>query len=422
MPYYDEDGALRTVTGQQPDGSYTTVDYGGEALDVPSAPIVEVRPGALTITWDGYDEGDEAGWPVSFAGVVVHLTTDPGTPVDDDTEIHVFPSAAGGSVTFALPENTLFAVTFQSRSTSGVLSAPSATVQATVGPFPANAALQAQVDKALEDAAAALELIDGGVFPVYTSPSPNVGIKLNDAGLIAYDSRPSSATAGQPTFILSAESGDVILRGQILAGSSITGSDFKTATTGRRVEISPTDTALPASVRFYPSFTDVSPTFPAGVAVLESGSGTTRSYGARMQSGVFTAGGGVPAVMQVRADQQGSVYETTAYVAASTVSIATNRWDVNVRGIPMPVPAKAASGRSVTVSGTGGLATLTHNADIVGDYQALVWSSGNANARMFETVSKTKDTVTVRITNLNVNPPAPLGNNATATCDYVLFA
>lgn len=135
VPVYDEAGELRTVAGRQVDGTYTTVDYGGPALEVPSVPVVEEQPGALVVTWDGYDANDEAGWESTFAGVLVHITTAPETELEAETEAHRFTSPDGGSTTFALPADTFYYVTFQSVTTSGVLSGASETVEAKVTPY-----------------------------------------------------------------------------------------------------------------------------------------------------------------------------------------------------------------------------------------------------------------------------------------------
>src|SRR5688572_22799135 len=72
---YDDDGELRAIVGIQEDGAYTITSVGGPAADVPSPPLVAQLPGGVTITWDGFDANDEAGWPTTFRRVRVHLST-----------------------------------------------------------------------------------------------------------------------------------------------------------------------------------------------------------------------------------------------------------------------------------------------------------------------------------------------------------
>ncbi len=128
---YDDDGELRSRWGVQPDGSVTRVDLGGDAPDTPSAPIIEEVPGALVITWDGWNDEDEAGWSANFAGVRVHLSTEAGFTVEDHDPVALIAEATGGTVTYALPGSTVYYVKLVAVTTAGVTSSPSAEASGT---------------------------------------------------------------------------------------------------------------------------------------------------------------------------------------------------------------------------------------------------------------------------------------------------
>lgn len=127
MPVYDEQGTLRQIIGVQADGTYTVTDHDGPTPPTPTVALVEARPGALSITWDGEtDNGDPL--PADFARVEVYLTTTPGV-VDDQPRGRIT-AVTGGAVTVAHPPGLVY-VHLVTVSTSGVASALSAPVAAT---------------------------------------------------------------------------------------------------------------------------------------------------------------------------------------------------------------------------------------------------------------------------------------------------
>lgn len=132
---YDEDDELRAVVGQLADGAYGVATFGGEVPPIPSAPLVAPTPDGVTITWDGFDAGDEQGWPENFARVRVHQSTLPGDPPDAENIIGSFESSAGGAMTIAHPSDVTTFVYFVAVTTSGLESAPSVEVEATGGQY-----------------------------------------------------------------------------------------------------------------------------------------------------------------------------------------------------------------------------------------------------------------------------------------------
>ena len=79
--------------------------------------------------------------------------------------------------------------------------------------------------------------IDGAVVTggtIQSESTSNRGIKMNSSGLTAYNS------SGAATFVLSASTGTVTMKGTLSAGSVIEGATYKSASFGNRVELGDT--------------------------------------------------------------------------------------------------------------------------------------------------------------------------------------
>lgn len=131
---YDDDDELRAIVGLQDDGTYGVTTFGGTPMPAPSVPLAAQIPGGATITWDGFDELDEQGWPGDFARVQVHQSTVPGDVPDAGNQIGSFESAQGGALTIAHPDDLATYVFFVAVSTAGVESARSVETEVTGGP------------------------------------------------------------------------------------------------------------------------------------------------------------------------------------------------------------------------------------------------------------------------------------------------
>lgn len=142
LPVYDETGQLRTIIGAQEDGTYTVLEFNGTPPPIPSPPVITQGIGAVTITWDGYDENDEIGWPADFARVEVHVSDVPGAIPTDDNQVTSFGSPVGGSTTVVLDPGQTIYVVFTAVNRSGAESPASVEVAATGGAVPTTAGPQ----------------------------------------------------------------------------------------------------------------------------------------------------------------------------------------------------------------------------------------------------------------------------------------
>lgn len=104
VPYYDDDGAVRLQIGEQEDGTFTIVENNPEPPPVPTAPVIEQRPGAVAVTWDGTFE--DANTPIDFAYAEIHAGGSPGYFADDSTQIGTFASPQGGTFLYPLEPDT----------------------------------------------------------------------------------------------------------------------------------------------------------------------------------------------------------------------------------------------------------------------------------------------------------------------------
>lgn len=138
MPVYDSAGNLRMTVGEQADGGVTVQEYGGDPLKRPGPAVVEEQPGALVVTFDGFDADDLASYAVAstFSHVGLHISTEPGFSLVDDEPALRFTNPGGETQTYALPPYTTYYLKLVAYTKSGVPSVPSLEVAATPQPLP----------------------------------------------------------------------------------------------------------------------------------------------------------------------------------------------------------------------------------------------------------------------------------------------
>lgn len=119
----DATGTVRTIIGQQADGTYTHTDRGGAAPGVPDTPVVTGTLNGLFITWDGKLGGAA---PLSdFLWAEVHLSVTSGFTPSTATLQGTLISAAVFPIT-GLAVGTTYYCKLVARNTSAVASAASA--------------------------------------------------------------------------------------------------------------------------------------------------------------------------------------------------------------------------------------------------------------------------------------------------------
>lgn len=126
----DNDGVVRQVHGQQPDGTVTTVDMNGPTPPTPADPVVVPVPGGLKVSYSGAFLGGVAR-PADVPWIEVHVDLDPDFEVENATLDAAL--SGRGSVTFATDDYVPHTIRLVARNTSGVRSAPSGAVTATPG-------------------------------------------------------------------------------------------------------------------------------------------------------------------------------------------------------------------------------------------------------------------------------------------------
>ncbi|MEU0171594.1 hypothetical protein ABZ214_40140 [Streptomyces iakyrus] len=128
---YDENGSLRAIIGQQPDGTSGVVHVNGPPPPTPTAPTLTSILGGVAATWDGtFTDVDAA--PLDFARIEVHASSEAAFEPTQDTQVGTIESPRGG--TFPIPAETPVHVRLLARNLSGTASnRPSAEV-GPVGP------------------------------------------------------------------------------------------------------------------------------------------------------------------------------------------------------------------------------------------------------------------------------------------------
>ncbi|MCK7627241.1 hypothetical protein MUU72_29800 [Streptomyces sp. RS10V-4] len=129
---FDQDGSLRAVIGQQPDGTTGINIVNGPPPPTPAPPTVNSVLGGVAAAWDG-NFVDSVAAPLDFARIEVHAAgLDSFTP-SAATLCGTLDSPRGGTLT--IPADQPLYVRLLVRNTSGAASAPSAQA-GPVGPAP----------------------------------------------------------------------------------------------------------------------------------------------------------------------------------------------------------------------------------------------------------------------------------------------
>ncbi|MGW7542136.1 hypothetical protein ACWGKQ_13585 [Streptomyces sp. NPDC054770] len=168
LDVYDEDGSLRAVIGQQPDGTTGVNIVNGPPPSQPTAPIVASVLGGITVSWDGgFTDGSTV--PLDWARLEIHASTDATYDPSPATLQATMETAQGATV--VVPCDTDVYVRTLARNTSGAASAPTVTV-GPYGPAPviADDVLDGIVttvklaDDAVTDAKVAVAAIDSAAL------------------------------------------------------------------------------------------------------------------------------------------------------------------------------------------------------------------------------------------------------------------
>ncbi|MFF2566691.1 hypothetical protein [Streptomyces sp. NPDC058084] len=122
LDVYDEDGFLRAVIGQQPDGTTAVNVVNGPPPPQPTAPVLAPAIGGVAVTWDGTFTGAVAA-PLDWARVEIHTSTEADFSPGPATLRGTLESPRGGTliVTAVAP----LYVRLLARNTSGTASAAS---------------------------------------------------------------------------------------------------------------------------------------------------------------------------------------------------------------------------------------------------------------------------------------------------------
>lgn len=125
---YDENGSLRAVIGQQPDGSSGIIAVNGPRPPIPTPPEVEPVLGGLHIAWNGsFANGESA--PLDLSRVQVHVLASETAEPDARWPTTTIEAASGAAVTVAVNHYVPMWVRLVAVNTSGIPSAASEAVQ-----------------------------------------------------------------------------------------------------------------------------------------------------------------------------------------------------------------------------------------------------------------------------------------------------
>ncbi|WP_274558037.1 hypothetical protein [Streptomyces spiramyceticus] len=126
---HDDDGGIRGVIGQQPDGTTGVVIVNGAPPPMPTAPVVEPALAGLKITWDG-EFADAMAAPLDLARVQVHLLASADVSPDVRKPAATIEAGSGASVTIARQSYDGLWVRLVALNTSGIPGAASDAVAA----------------------------------------------------------------------------------------------------------------------------------------------------------------------------------------------------------------------------------------------------------------------------------------------------
>ena len=151
----DDEGSLRTVIGEQFDGTHTVSVVTGPTPPTPTAPLLTPALGTVRTYWDGtFADGSMS--PMDFRRVTVHAAPSKDftgfDPTDQSTIIGTISTATGGEVTSALASGQEYVVQLFAWSQAGKFSQGS--MAATVTPEGVDTA---EIEAALAEQAKLLE-------------------------------------------------------------------------------------------------------------------------------------------------------------------------------------------------------------------------------------------------------------------------
>ncbi|WP_328404009.1 hypothetical protein OHS70_34270 [Streptomyces sp. NBC_00390] len=126
---HDDDGGVRGVIGQQPDGTTGVVIVNGPPPPTPTAPVVEPALAGLKVTWDGEFTDAQVG-PLDLARAQVHLLAAADAEPDVRRPTATIEAGSGASVTIARSNYDGLWVRLVAVNTSGTPGAASEAVAA----------------------------------------------------------------------------------------------------------------------------------------------------------------------------------------------------------------------------------------------------------------------------------------------------
>lgn len=208
----DNNGSLRGIVGQQPDGTTAVTIVNGPPPPAPSEPVVASVLGGVTVSWNGQFAGG-AVIPMDWSRVEVHASTTAGFTPTPATLQDTIETAQGATIVVPCQEPVW--VRLVARNTSGTASVPSGEV-GPHGPAPvvADDILDGIVTdvKLADDAVTAAKLAAGAVDTIALADGAVLADKLADAAVQVGKLADGAVTSDK----LAANS---VVAGKIAAGS-----------------------------------------------------------------------------------------------------------------------------------------------------------------------------------------------------------
>ncbi|MFH9227661.1 hypothetical protein [Streptomyces lydicus] len=293
---FDDEGSLRAVIGQQPDGTSGVNVVNGPQPPTPGPPTVTSFLGGVAATWDGIF-ADAVAAPLDFARIEVHADgLDSFTP-SAATLCGTLESPCGGTLT--IPADQPLYVRLLVRNTSGAGSAPSAQA-GPVGPPPvvAQEVLDGIISEtklarsAVTSAALALGAVNSTAIAddAVTTPKLLAGSVTSDkllalsvtaekiAALAVTTEKLNALAVTADKIAVNAVTAAKIAAGSIDAthikagaitadkldanainGKVVTGATVRTADSGRRIVLNPSSDSQPALEIYSGSSSEVAP-------------------------------------------------------------------------------------------------------------------------------------------------------------------